>query len=127
MFCARQDALSVGPSDARREIMPELNDALAAHAAPLPHLPVSPSEEVSRPVIPAAPPELRRYRVVRRDGRVAPFRPEKIAAAMTKAFVAAQEQQDEPTARAQELIAELTERVVAALTRRRPAGGEFHI
>jgi ribonucleoside-diphosphate reductase alpha chain len=67
------------------------------------------------------------YRVIRRDGRVAPFRPEKIAAAMTKAFVAAQEHQDEPSARAQELVTDLTSRVVATLTRRRPAGGEFHI
>src|SRR5437870_4104064 len=107
--------------------MPELNDARAALTAPFPYTPSSPPGEAPPPLIPAAPPDLGRYRVVRRDARVVPFRPEKIAAAMTRAFVAAQEQQDEPTARAQELVAELTERVVAALTRRRPAGGEFQI
>jgi ribonucleoside-diphosphate reductase alpha chain len=107
--------------------MPELNDPLAPLATASPNSSSSLPEDALTDSGVKADPDLGRYRVVRRDGRVAPFRPEKIAAAMTKAFVAAQERQDEPTARAQDLVADLTDRVVAALTRRRPAGGEFHI
>jgi ribonucleoside-diphosphate reductase alpha chain len=107
--------------------MPELNDPLAPPRTASPNLFSALPEDVFQGSSPEAAPDLGRYRVVRRDGRVVPFRPEKIAVAMTKAFVAAQERQDEPTARAQELVGDLTERVVAALTRRRPAGGEFHI
>jgi ribonucleoside-diphosphate reductase alpha chain len=71
--------------------------------------------------------QLEQCRVVRRDGRVVPFRPEKIAAAMMKAFLAAQEQHEAPTARARERVPVLAEQVVNSLLRRRPHGGEFHV
>src|SRR5262249_55987695 len=71
--------------------------------------------------------DLSHFRVVRRDGRVVPFRSEKIAAAITKAFVAAQERAGEPTARARGQITELSGRVVQALVGRRPHGGEFYL
>lgn len=70
--------------------------------------------------------DLGHYRVTRRDGRVVPFLPEKIAVALSKAFLAAQDQHEEPTARSRELVTQLTDSVVESLTRRR-AGGEFHI
>ncbi len=72
-------------------------------------------------------PHFERYRVVRRDGREAPFLPDKIAVAISKAFLAAQEQHEELSARARETIAQLTANVVESLTRRRPNGGELHI
>jgi ribonucleoside-diphosphate reductase alpha chain len=72
-------------------------------------------------------PHFEHYRVIRRDGRNAPFLPDKIAVAISKAFLAAQEQHEELSTRAKETVAQLTADVVAALTRRRPDGGEFHI
>jgi ribonucleoside-diphosphate reductase alpha chain len=71
--------------------------------------------------------EFDRYRVIRRDGRIVPFYPNKIAIALTKAFVAAQEQHEGASARSREIVSELTRSVVDSLTRRRPSGGEFHI
>ena len=68
-----------------------------------------------------------RYRVVRRDGRDAPFLPDKIAVALSKAFLAGQEQHETLSANARETIAQLTADVVESLTRRRPNGGELHI
>ncbi len=73
------------------------------------------------------PSDLSHYRVARRDGRVVQFLPDKIALALTKAFLAAQDQHEEPSARTRELVAQLTANVVHALTRRRAGGGEFHI
>lgn len=67
-----------------------------------------------------------RYRVMRRDGRLVPFLPEKITLALTKAFLAAQDQHTEPTARTREMADTLTANVVESLSRRREAG-EFHI
>jgi ribonucleoside-diphosphate reductase alpha chain len=96
--------------------MPSLNDSSAPLTAA--HTPSAGELQTA---------DLSAYRVVRRDGRVVPFRPEKIATAMTKAFVAAQERAEEPTGRARQRVAELTERVVQALVRRRPHGGEFDI
>ncbi len=72
-------------------------------------------------------PQFEHHRVIRRDGRIAPFKPEKIAIALSKAFLAAQEQQSELSSRAKETINELTGNVVESLLRRRPNGGEFHI
>lgn len=72
-------------------------------------------------------PHFERYRVVRRDGREAPFLPDKIAVALSKAFLATQEQHQELSARAKETVAQLTANVVESLTRRRPNGGELHI
>src|SRR5687768_39080 len=73
----------------------------------------------------AAP--LNHYRVVRRDGRDAPFLPDKISIALGKAFLAAQEKHDELSARSRDTVAQLTTDVVTSLTRRRPRGGEFDI
>jgi ribonucleoside-diphosphate reductase alpha chain len=67
------------------------------------------------------------YKVIRRNGAVVGFEPSKISVAMTKAFLAVEGGQGAASARIRELVVGLTEAVVGALIRRRPAGGTFHI
>ncbi len=65
--------------------------------------------------------------VIRRNGAIVPFHAEKIAAAMTKAFLAVSGQQGVASAKTRDLVRRLTDTVVTALTRRLPAGGTVHI
>ena len=67
------------------------------------------------------------YRILRRNGAVVPFEPNKISVAMTKAFLAVAGGQGAASARIRELVEELTNNVVANLMRRQPNGGTFHI
>ena len=67
------------------------------------------------------------YRIIRRNGAVVPFEPNKISVAMTKAFLAVAGGQGAASARIRDLVEELTNNVVAALVRRQPNGGTFHI
>jgi len=67
------------------------------------------------------------YRIIRRNGAVVAFEPSKIAVAMTKAFLAVNGGQGAASARIRELVEQLTASVVAALVRRQPSGGTFHI
>jgi len=67
------------------------------------------------------------YKVIRRNGAVVGFEPSKISIAMTKAFLAVNGGQGAASARVRELVEQLTAGVVAALVRRQPAGGTFHI
>ncbi len=67
------------------------------------------------------------YKVIRRNGAVVAFEPGKISVAMTKAFLAVNGSQGAASARIREIVAALTETVVAALGRRQPQGGTFHI
>ncbi|HKU47854.1 MAG TPA: ribonucleotide reductase N-terminal alpha domain-containing protein, partial [Burkholderiales bacterium] len=67
------------------------------------------------------------YKVIRRNGAVVGFEPAKISVAMTKAFLAVNGSQGAASARIRETVAGLTENVVAALLRRHPQGGTFHI
>ena len=67
------------------------------------------------------------YRTIRRNGAVVGFDPGKISVAMTKAFLAIEGGQGAASARIREVVARLTENVVAALARRQPGGGTFHI
>jgi len=67
------------------------------------------------------------YRIIRRNGAVVPFAPTKIAVAMTKAFLAVNGEGARESARIRELVEQLTNNVVAALVRRQPNGGTFHI
>ncbi|MFZ6690621.1 ribonucleoside-diphosphate reductase subunit alpha [Undibacterium sp. SXout20W] len=67
------------------------------------------------------------YRIIRRNGAVVGFEPSKIAIAMTKAFLAVNGGQGAASARIRELVEQLTATVVAALLRRQPTGGTFHI
>ena len=65
------------------------------------------------------------YRILRRNGAVVGFDPGKISVAMTKAFLAIEGGQGAASARVRELIAKLTEGVVAALVRRQPGCGKI--
>src|SRR5690242_19204259 len=67
------------------------------------------------------------YKIIRRNGAVVGFEPAKISVAMTKAFLAVSGSQGAASARIRELVGGLTETVVAALLRRQPQGGTFHI
>ncbi|MBI4190274.1 MAG: ribonucleoside-diphosphate reductase subunit alpha [Betaproteobacteria bacterium] len=67
------------------------------------------------------------YKIIRRNGAVVGFEPSKISIAMTKAFIAVNGGQGAASARVREVVAKLTEAVVAALLRRQPSGGTFHI
>ena len=67
------------------------------------------------------------YSLIRRNGSVVGFEPAKISVAMTKAFLAVSGNQAAASARIREIVGALTTHVVAALRRRQPQGGTFHI
>ena len=67
------------------------------------------------------------FRVIRRNGKVTAFSAEKISVAMTKAFLAVEGGNAAASNRIHEIVKNLTEMVVNALTRRIPDGGTFHI
>ena len=67
------------------------------------------------------------YKIIRRNGSVVPFEPNKISIAMTKAFIAVNGGQGVASAKVREVVARLTDDVVNALIRRQPVGGTFHI
>jgi ribonucleoside-diphosphate reductase alpha chain len=67
------------------------------------------------------------YKIIRRNGSVAPFEPAKIGVAMTKAFIAVNGSQEAASARMREMVQQLTQTVVNALMRHKPSGGTFHI
>ncbi len=69
----------------------------------------------------------RAFEVIRRNGAIVPFNAEKIALAMTKAFLAVEGGHGGASARVRDLVARLTSAVVQALTRRLPGGGTVHI
>jgi ribonucleoside-diphosphate reductase alpha chain len=72
-------------------------------------------------------PLLANYHLIRRNGAVVPFEPNKIAVAMMKAFLAVHGTQGAASASVRETVEELTQLVLRALMRSRPAGGTFHI
>src|SRR3982750_539828 len=76
---------------------------------------------------PAAPPPLAHYQIIRRNGAVVPFEPNKIAIAMMKAFLAVHGTQGAASASVRETVDTLTESVVRGLLRSRPGGGTFSI
>ncbi len=75
----------------------------------------------------ATPAALAHYQIIRRNGAVVPFEPDKIAIAMMKAFLAVHGTQGAASASVRETVDELTRAVIRALVRSRPAGGTFHI
>ena len=70
---------------------------------------------------------LNHYQIIRRNGAVVPFVPAKIAVAMMKAFLAVHGTQGAASASVREMVDGLTQAVIRALMRSRPAGGTFHI
>jgi len=67
------------------------------------------------------------YNVVRRNGKLTSFDKDKIAIAMTKAFLAVEGGQAAASGRVHETVEQLTNLVVKTLTRRQPDGGTFQI
>ena len=70
---------------------------------------------------------LTHYQIIRRNGAVVGFEPAKIAVAMMKAFLAVHGTPGAASASVRETVEQLTQTVVRALLRSRPAGGTFHI
>ena len=70
---------------------------------------------------------LAHYQIIRRNGAVVPFEPNKIAVAMMKAFLAVHGTQGAASASVRETVEGLTQQVIRALMRSRPGGGTFHI
>jgi len=70
---------------------------------------------------------LAHYQIIRRNGAVVPFEPNKIAVAMMKAFLAVHGTQGAASASVRETVDVLTQAVIRALVRSRPGGGTFHI
>ncbi|MFO1219105.1 MAG: ribonucleoside-diphosphate reductase subunit alpha [Burkholderiaceae bacterium] len=67
------------------------------------------------------------YQIIRRNGAVVAFAPNKIAVALMKAFLAVHGTQGAASASVRETVDALTETVVRGLLRSRPGGGTFHI
>jgi ribonucleoside-diphosphate reductase alpha chain len=95
----------------------------------------TPSNATASPSLPVAtgpggsvaPSALTHYQIIRRNGAVVPFEPQKIAIAMMKAFLAVHGTQGAASASVRETVDQLTQAVVRALMRSRPGGGTFHI
>ena len=67
------------------------------------------------------------YQVLRRAGDVVEFRPNKIAIALAKAFIAVRGKEACASDSVRDIIVECTNQAVKALVRSRPAGGTIHI
>ncbi|OMG54711.1 ribonucleoside-diphosphate reductase subunit alpha [Azonexus hydrophilus] len=65
--------------------------------------------------------------VIRRNGALVAFDADKIAVALSKAFLAVEGSQSAVSSRIREVVARLTQTVVRSLTRRMPDGGTVHI
>ncbi len=68
-----------------------------------------------------------RVQVIRRNGKVTHFDPNKIKVAMTKAFLAVEGGGAAASSRVHDRVEALAEQVASALTRRLPGGGTVHI
>ena len=89
---------------------------------------VPPSEAAK----PGASPDIRAnapggLKVIRRNGKVTNFDANKIAVAMTKAFLAVEGGSAAASRRVHDLVQSLTEQLSEAVMRRNPAGGTIHI
>ena len=96
----------------------------AQHAVPTP---ASMPAAHQSPASSAQTSSLAHYQIIRRNGAVVPFEPNKIAVAMMKAFLAVHGTQGAASASVRETVDGLTQAVMRALMRSRPGGGTFHI
>ena len=95
--------------------------------SPLTDASVAPVEPVAAVVADNTSALSSKYNVVRRNGKLTSFDKDKIAIAMTKAFLAVEGGQAAASTRVHETVEQLTDLVVGTLTRRQPDGGTFHI
>ncbi len=98
--------------------------ALNPLSTPAAHRAASSANDTNAPANGAMLPD---YQILRRNGSVAPFEPQKIAIALMKAFLAVHGTQGAASASVREVVDTLTHNVVRALMRSRPGGGTFHI
>jgi ribonucleoside-diphosphate reductase alpha chain len=82
---------------------------------------------LSKPAVSAPPSSELAYQVIRRNGSVSPFDASKISVALTKAFLAVEGSSAAASPRVHDIVAELTDQIVASLTRRADTGRTFHI
>jgi len=82
------------------------------------------SEALSPSIAATAPGQIK---VIKRNGTVVPYTDDKIAVAMSKAFLAVEGGSAAASPRIRELVTELTEQVSATFRRRFPSGGTIHI
>ena len=82
------------------------------------------TDDINFEVAATAPGE---FRVIRRNGKVTVFDGTKIKVALTKAFLAVEGNQAAASTRVHELVEEIGDKIVAAVTRHTPAGGAMHI
>lgn len=75
-------------------------------------------------ILAVAPGEVR---VIRRNGKVTAFDANKIAVAITKTFLAIEGGNAAASSRIHDTVADLTDQIAKALTRRLPGGGTVHI
>jgi ribonucleoside-diphosphate reductase alpha chain len=101
------------------------NMQTAPYAVPLPS--DASASNAARGTPPVASDALAHYQIIRRNGAVVPFEPNKIAIAMMKAFLAVHGTQGAASASVRETVDNLTQAVIRALMRSRPSGGTFHI
>ena len=99
---------------------------IALNETVTPHTPVPATRGIDPTGNPATNP-LSNYQIIRRNGAVVPFEPNKIAIAMMKAFLAVHGTQGAASASVRETVDQLTQAVIRALVRSRPGGGTFHI
>ncbi len=107
-------AESVNPNDQSQE-SPENSPTKVT--APTPG-PISPSIAATAPG---------QIRVIKRNGTVVPYAEDKIAVAITKAFLAVEGGTAAASPRIRELVARLAEQVSSIFKRRLPSGGTIHI
>ncbi len=98
-----------------QHVQPAEDDAAAAQPR---HEPLSPSVAATAPG---------KLKVIKRNGTVVPYTDDKIAVAVTKAFLAVEGGTAAASPRIRELVTELTGQVSATFKRRFPSGGTIHI
>ena len=86
----------------------------------------------SQPPIPSLPPSVAatapgNLKVIKRNGAVAPYNEDKIAVALSKAFLAVEGGTAAASPRIREMVGELTGQVSSTFKRRFPSGGTIHI
>ncbi len=87
--------------------------------------PASPRPNNPSPALTATAPG--QLRVIKRNGTVVPYTDDKIAVAMTKAFLAVEGGTAAASPRIRELVRTLTDQVTSTFERRFPSGGTLHI
>ncbi len=98
------------------------SQSLPIHQAPLPEDPSA--SDIQDDILALAPGKL--Y-VIRRNKKIVPYDDNKIAVAMTKAFLATEGKNAPTSKRIHEIVQELAQQITATFYRRLPTGGIIHI